>query len=81
LVIAKAYVDQLARSQALPADRIDALQKAIHSAEGSHMNESKRAKKLKAMAAYAEQSSTTAKTPADAKRLHALAEILKHPTA
>jgi hypothetical protein len=81
LAVAKAYVDQLARSQALPADRIDALQKAIHSAEGSNMNESKRAKKLKAMAAYAEQSSTTAKTPADAKRLHALAEIFKHPAA
>ena len=29
LVVAKAYVDQLARSQALPAKQITALQKAI----------------------------------------------------
>src|SRR4029077_4682865 len=37
LVVAKAYVDQLSRSQALPSDKITALQKAIQSAESSHM--------------------------------------------
>ena len=33
LVVAKAYVDQLSRSQALPPDKITALQKAIQGAE------------------------------------------------
>jgi hypothetical protein len=80
LIVAKAYVDQLARSQALPADRIAALQKAIQSAENSHMKAGKLAK-LKGMTPSLEKSATTAKDPADASRLHALAEILKHPTA
>ncbi|MGB9464200.1 MAG: hypothetical protein WBR10_03745 [Candidatus Acidiferrum sp.] len=80
LVVAKAYVDQLSRSQALPADRIAALQKAIQSAESSHMSRSKLAK-LKSMAPPLEKSATEAKSPADAARLHALAEILKHPSA
>ena len=44
MVVAKAYVDQLERSQALPADRIAALQKAIQSAEKSHLNKKDRAK-------------------------------------
>jgi hypothetical protein len=80
LVVAKAYVDQLERSQALPAARIAALRKAIQNAETSHMSPSK-VSKLKGMAPSLEKSSTTAKTPADAKRLNALAEILKHPAA
>jgi hypothetical protein len=80
LVVAKAYVDQLARSEALPADRITALQKAIHDAEKSHLNEKKVAK-LKDMSASLEESAGSAKTPADATRLHALADILKHPVA
>jgi hypothetical protein len=80
LVVAKAYVDQLERSQALPADRIAALRKGISSAEGSHMNKGKVAK-LSAMAPSLEESATTAKSPADAKRLQALADILKHPLA
>ena len=80
LVVAKAYVDQLSRSQALPADRIAALQKAIQSAESSHMSQSKLAK-LQRMAPSLEKSAATAKSPADSTRLHALAEILKHPSA
>jgi len=80
LVVAKAYVDQLVRSQALPADRITALQEAIDSTEKSHMSESELAK-LKGIAASLEESVTAAKNPADATRLHALAEILKHPVA
>ncbi len=79
LVVAKAYVDQLSRSQALPADRIAALQKAIQSAESSSMSQSKLAK-LKRMAPSLEKSAATAKNPADSARLHALAEILKHPS-
>jgi hypothetical protein len=80
LVVAKAYVDQLERSQALPAERIAALRAAIQSAESSHLNKGKVAK-LSGMAPSLEQSAGAAKSPADAKRLHALAEILKHPSA
>jgi hypothetical protein len=80
LVVAKAYVDQLSRSQALPPSQISALQKAIQSAENSHMNKGKVAK-LRQMAEPLEKSAATTKNPADANRLHALAEILKHPSA
>jgi hypothetical protein len=80
LVVAKAYVDQLSRSQALPADQIAALQKAIQTVESSHMSKSKLAK-LKSMAPSLEKSAASAKSPVDATRLHALADILKHPSA
>ena len=80
LIVAKAYLDQLSRSQALPAKQIASLQKAIQSAESSHMNKNKVAK-LQNMAPSLEQSAATAKTPADAARLRALAELLKHPSA
>ena len=80
LVVAKAYVDQLSRTQALPADRIAALQKAIQSAESSHMSRGKLTK-LKSMAASLEKSAAMAKSPTDSARLHALAEILKQPSA
>jgi hypothetical protein len=79
LVVAKAYVDQLSRSQGLPADRIADLRKAIQKAESSHMSKGKVAK-LNGMAPSLETSAATAKNPADSGRLHALAEILKHPT-
>jgi hypothetical protein len=80
LVVAKAYLDQLSRSQALPADQIATLEKAIQNAENSHMSKSKLGK-LKNMAPSLEKSAATAKSPADATRLHALADILKHPSA
>jgi hypothetical protein len=80
LVVAKAYVDQLERSQALPAKQIADLRAAIDSAESSHMSKSKVAK-LNAMVASLQKDAAAAKTPADAKRLQALAEILKHPSA
>src|SRR5438552_1685586 len=68
LVVAKAYVDQLSRAQALPADRIAALRKAIQSAESSHLSEGKLVK-LKRMAPSLEKSAAMAKSPADSKRL------------
>jgi hypothetical protein len=80
LVVAKAYVDQLQRSQALPADRIAALQKAIQTAEKSRLNKNSVAK-LQSMAASVEDSASGAKSPVDAKRMRALADILKHPSA
>ena len=80
LVVARAYVDQLSRSQALPASQIASLQKAIRNAENSHMNKGKVAK-LQAMAPALEKSADSAKTPADRTRMHALADVLKHPSA
>jgi hypothetical protein len=80
LVVANAYVDQLERSQALPAGRIAALRAAIDAAETSHMSKSNLAK-LKRMAPSLDKSAATAKSPSDSKRLQALADILKHPSA
>ena len=70
LVVAKAYVDQLERSQALPADRIAAVRQAIQQGDRA---------KLKSLAASVEQSADSAKSAADTNRLHALSEILKQP--
>ena len=70
LVVAKAYVDQLERSQALPADRIAAVRQAIQRGDTA---------KLKSLAASVEQSAGSAKSAADTTRLHELAEILKQP--
>jgi len=78
LVVAKAYVDQLSRSQALPADRISALEKAIQSAEASHMSKDAMAK-LKGMASSLSKEAGSAKDPADGARLKALGDILEHP--
>ena len=80
LVVAKAYVDQLSRAQALPADRIAALRKAIQSAESSHMSKGQLAK-LQRMAPSLEKSAAMAKSPADSTRLYALADVLKHLSA
>ena len=77
LVVAKAYIDQLERSQALPADQITSLRQAIQSAESSHLG-SKDVAKLKSLAPSVEQTASS-KTGADATRLHALSEILKSP--
>jgi hypothetical protein len=75
LVVAKAYIDQLERSQALPADQIASLRSAIQTAESSHMKD---VAKLKSLAASVEQSAA-GKSGADANRLTSLAEILKNP--
>ncbi len=80
LVVAKAYLDQLSRSQALPADKITALQEAIHSAESSHMSKAALAK-LKSMAASLAKDAGTVKNQADSARLHALTDILEHASA
>jgi hypothetical protein len=77
LVIAKAYVDQLERSHALPSDQITSLRQAIQNAESSHLN-SKDVAKLKSLASSVEQSAAS-KSGADATRLNALSEILKSP--
>ncbi|HYG82614.1 MAG TPA: hypothetical protein VD861_19625 [Pyrinomonadaceae bacterium] len=78
LVVAKAYVDQLERSQALPSDRIAALRQAIERAESSRLNRSER-RKLKSLAPSLEKSAGLTKSAADSARLRALAEILRRP--
>jgi len=80
LVVAKAYVDQLERSGGLPAEQIASLRKAIKKTEKSHLNK-KQVAKLSAMTGDIEATASSAKTPADASRLEALAAILKHPVA
>jgi hypothetical protein len=78
LVVAKAYLDQLERSQALPGEQIAAVRKAIQSAESSNMNR-KSLVKLQSFSASLKKSAGTAKSAADANRLQALAEILQRP--
>jgi hypothetical protein len=76
LVVAKAYIDQLERSKALPADRIASLRQAIQSAE--HSNDGAALAKLKELAPSLDESAGTTQS-ADATRMHALAEILRNP--
>ena len=78
LVVAKAYLDQLERSQGLPAERIAGLRKAIEGAEKANLNKPSLAT-LKSLAAPLEEIAYVTKTPGDANRLRALAEILKSP--
>ena len=78
LVVARAYIDQLERSQALPADQIGALRQAIQRAESSKLSRGDVAK-LKTLATSVDKSAGEAKSAADATRLQALSDILKHP--
>ncbi len=75
LVVAKAYVDQLERSQALPSDQIASLRQAIQSAEGNR----KELGNLKSLAPSLEKSAGLTKSAADSARLQALAEIMRRP--
>ena len=78
LVVAKAYLDQLERSQGLPADRIAALREAIQTAESSKMSKKSLAK-LKSLGMSLDKNVATTKSSADSPRLQALTEILKRP--
>ena len=74
-VVARAYLDQLARSKALPAQTAASLRTAIDHAGASASQ--KELGELKTMAARLDKDAAAAKTPADANRMRALAEILK----
>lgn len=78
LVVAKAYVDQLSRSQVLHADEVAKLEKAIRKAESSHLNPDAVAE-LKNMAPALIKDADTVQSQVDATRLRALAEVLTHP--
>jgi hypothetical protein len=80
LIVARAYVDQLQRSQALPPKQIASLNKAIRRTQKSQLG-SKDLAKLHSMAASVETNASSAKNPQDAQRLHALAQILESPAA
>ena len=75
MVVAKAYIDQLERSQALTADKISELRMAIQKAESSK----KDADNLKKLAPSLENTARANKSAADVNRLTALAEIFKRP--
>ena len=79
LVVAKAYVDQLERSQALSAGRIAELRQAIQRAESSRLNR-RELEKLKRLAPPLEKSAGLAKGASDSARLQALADILRQPS-
>jgi len=74
-VVARAYIDQLARSNALPQARIAAINSAIDKASASHS--AKDAAPLKNMAASLDKDASSTKSASDAERMRALAEILK----
>ncbi len=76
LVVAKAYIDQLERSQSLPSGEIAALREAIQKAESSNLNK-KELKKLKSIAKSMEKNASSMKSEADSARLRGLVEILK----
>ncbi len=80
LVVAKAYIDQLERSQALSVKEIASLRKEIANAEKSHLNMKSKAK-LKKLTPALETAASSAKSPEDANRLHALAGVLEAPVA
>ena len=75
LVVAKAYLDQLERSQGLSAGEIASMRDAVKKAEAS-----KNAKDLKSSAASAEKAAKSAKNTTNAARLKGLADVLKKPT-
>jgi hypothetical protein len=78
LVVARAYIDQLERSAALPADQITALRQAIQSAERARLNRGALAK-LKGLAPSLEKTAAATTNATDATRLQALVEILRRP--
>lgn len=75
LVVAKAYIDQLERSQALPPEQIAALRQAIQKAEAE-----KESGELKKLASSLGKNGSQAKSAVDSARLRGLAEILRKPT-
>jgi hypothetical protein len=67
-VTAKAYIDQLARSNALTPDKVTAITAAI---------DGKKTKEMKSFSASLKKDAATATAPGDVDRMNALAEILK----
>ena len=70
LVVAKAYVDQLARGTSLSPAKLSAVNAAIAANKPA---------KLRSLAASLDADAASAQTPKDAERLHALARIFTQP--
>ncbi len=77
LIVARAYIDQLERSQTLDSKQIADLRQAIGKAESSK----KDAGKLKKLAPPLEKLARASKNAKDSVRLQSLTEILKRPAA
>jgi hypothetical protein len=75
-VVARAYLDQLTRSNALPAQQLAALKETIEKGEPA-ASDRKESAQLKSMAAGLDKEAAKAKIAADADRMRALAAILK----
>jgi hypothetical protein len=74
--VARAYLDQLTRSNALPAQQLAALKETIEKGEPA-ASDRKESAQLKSMAAGLDKEAAKAKIAADADRMRALAAILK----
>jgi hypothetical protein len=74
-IVARAYLDQLARSNALAAAKVASLRAAIDQADTSHAP--KELAQLKTLAAALDKDANAVKTPADAQRMRLLAAIMK----
>ena len=77
--VARAYLDQLARTNALPADRVAKLNEAITKTEKSR-GKKKEIAKLNTMGASLDLEAGTAKSATDSDHMRALAAILKQAT-
>ncbi len=73
--VAHAYLDQLSRSNALNSGEVSKLNAALAKAVKSHSKTD--SEKLNAMGSKLESEAASARTPADATHLHALASILQ----
>jgi hypothetical protein len=72
-VVARAYVDQLSRSHALSAQKLEGLNAAMAKTDASP----KDAAQLKTMAASLDKDANSSKSPADASRMRAISKIFK----
>ena len=75
-VVARAYVDQLTRSNALPANQLTALNEAIAKGEPGS-SDRKASGQFHSMAETLDKEAAKTKTGPDAERMRALAAILK----
>jgi hypothetical protein len=75
MTVAKAYLDQLNRAHALPADRASALKSAIDKADKNNPSKAS-LDQLNTQASQLEKDAASA-SGADASRMHALAATLK----
>lgn len=74
LVVARAYVDQLERSNGLAADRVTSLRQALDKAESE-----KKGGGLKKLGKAIDKDAAQAKSALDGMRMRALANVLKKP--